>query len=475
MTDVFQQINDFLLSALNSVNGFMGTMLVVVLGVTALWFTIATKGVQFRLIGDMLRLLVRDDDKAIKKGGGKHVSSFQAFMVSIASRVGTGNLAGVATAIVIGGPGAIFWMWVMALIGSANAFIESTLAQLYKIKGKDSFIGGPAYYISKGLKKKWFAVLFAVSIIVCFGFANNIVQSNTISLAYVTAFGVDPIVMSIALTVLTLLIIFGGIQRIAKFSSVVVPVMAVAYLIVSIVIIGLHIEKVPEVFMLIVQNAFGYGQVLGGGVGMAIMYGFQRGLFSNEAGEGSAPNVAATATTGHPVKQGLIQSLGVFTDTLLICSCTAFIILCSGVYGNGHSGIELTQDALSSQIGSFGATFIAIIILCFAFTSVIGNYYYGECNLYFLTRNSKVMFAYRVLVGMMVFVGGVATLDLAWGIMDFTLAIMATTNLVAILLLGKYAVRCLNDYMRQRKEGKNPMYRRSAIPEISKDTECWPD
>ena len=216
MTDVFQQINDFLLSALNSVNGFMGTMLVVVLGVTALWFTIATKGVQFRLIGDMLRLLVRDDDKAIKKGGGKHVSSFQAFMVSIASRVGTGNLAGVATAIVIGGPGAIFWMWVMALIGSANAFIESTLAQLYKIKGKDSFIGGPAYYISKGLKKKWFAVLFAVSIIVCFGFANNIVQSNTISLAYVTAFGVAPIIMSIALTVLTLLIIFGGIQRIAK-------------------------------------------------------------------------------------------------------------------------------------------------------------------------------------------------------------------------------------------------------------------
>ncbi|MBQ1184404.1 MAG: alanine:cation symporter family protein, partial [Muribaculaceae bacterium] len=302
MTDVFQQINDFLLSALNSVNGFMGTMLVVVLGVTALWFTIATKGVQFRLIGDMLRLLVRDDDKAIKKGGGKHVSSFQAFMVSIASRVGTGNLAGVATAIVIGGPGAIFWMWVMALIGSANAFIESTLAQLYKIKGKDSFIGGPAYYISKGLKKKWFAVLFAVSIIVCFGFANNIVQSNTISLAYVTAFGVDPIIMSIALTVLTLLIIFGGIQRIAKFSSVVVPVMAVAYLIVSIVIIALHIEKVPEVFMMIVQNAFGYGQVLGGGVGMAIMYGFQRGLFSNEAGEGSAPNVAATATTGHPVK-----------------------------------------------------------------------------------------------------------------------------------------------------------------------------
>lgn len=473
--EFFQTIHDWLLEALNNVNGVLSTMLVVVLGITAVWFTIATRGVQFRLIPDMFRLLVNDDSKEVKTNGEKHISSFQAFMVSIASRVGTGNLAGVATAIVIGGPGAVFWMWVMALIGSANAFIESTLAQLYKIRGKESFIGGPAYYISKGLKKKWFAILFAVSLIVCFGFANNIVQSNTISLAYVSAFGIEPIWMSVILTAAALLIIFGGIQRIAKFSSIIVPLMAVAYLIVAVIIMVMHYDKVPAVLALIVKNAFGFGQVLGGGVGMAILYGFQRGLFSNEAGEGSAPNVAATATTSHPVKQGLIQALGVFTDTLLVCSCTAFIILCSGVLGNGHSGIELTQDALASQIGSFGATFIAIIILCFAFTSIIGNYYYGECNLYYLTKSRKMMFGYRLMVGLMVFIGGMATLDLAWGIIDFTLAIMATTNLVAILLLGKYAVRCLNDYMRQRREGKNPTYRRSTIPEISNDTECWPD
>lgn len=470
-----EEINNNLRDFLHYLNEPLGIMLVVVLGITAVWFTITTRGVQFRLIGDMFRLLVSDDGGKAKKSGEKHISSFQAFMVSIASRVGTGNLAGVATAIVIGGPGAVFWMWVMALIGSANAFIESTLAQLYKIKGKDSFIGGPAYYISKGLKSKWFAMLFAISIVCCFGFANNIVQNNTISLAYTTAFGIDPIIMAVLLTGLTLTIIFGGIQRIAKFSSIIVPLMAIAYLIVAIIVIIMEIDKIPEVFRMIFADAFGFEEIAGGGVGMAIFYGFKRGLFSNEAGEGSAPNVAATATTSHPVKQGLIQALGVFTDTLLVCSCTAFIILCSGVLGNGNSGIELTQDALSNEIGSAGHTVIAIMILCFAFTSVIGNYYYGECNLYYMTKNKTMMFAYRIIVGLMVFFGAIATLDLAWEIMDFTLAIMATTNLIAILLLGKYAVKCLKDYQQQRKRGIDPEYHKSTIPEIANDTECWPD
>lgn len=470
-----EEINNNLRDFLHYLNEPLGIMLVVVLGITAVWFTITTRGVQFRLIGDMFRLLVSDDGGKAKESGEKHISSFQAFMVSIASRVGTGNLAGVATAIVIGGPGAVFWMWVMALIGSANAFIESTLAQLYKIKGKDSFIGGPAYYISKGLKSKWFAMLFAISIVCCFGFANNIVQSNTISLAYTTAFGIDPMIMAVLLTGLTLIIIFGGIQRIAKFSSIIVPLMAIAYLIVAIIVIIMGIDKIPEVFRMIFADAFGFEEIAGGGVGMAIFYGFKRGLFSNEAGEGSAPNVAATATTSHPVKQGLIQALGVFTDTLLVCSCTAFIILCSGVLGNGNSGIELTQDALSNEIGSAGHTVIAIMILCFAFTSVIGNYYYGECNLYYMTKNKTMMFAYRIIVGLMVFFGAIATLDLAWEIMDFTLAIMATTNLIAILLLGKYAVKCLKDYQQQRKRGIDPEYHKSTIPEIANDTECWPD
>ena len=299
-----------------------------------LWFTWKTRFVQFRMVGEMLRLLTESAVDSVK--GVKHISSFQAFAVSVATRVGTGNLAGVATAIAIGGPGAVFWMWLIALIGSATAFVESTLAQLYKLPYKDSFIGGPAYYIQRGLHKRWMAVLFAVLITCQFGLSNNSIQANTICGAMQEAFGWSPLWVGIALVVMALLIIFGGIQRIARVSAVLVPLMAIGYMILAIVVIIMNIELIPHVMKVIVLDAFGFEQVAGGSLGAAMMNGIKRGLFSNEAGEGSAPNVAATATTSHPVKQGLIQALGVFTDTLLVCSCTAFIILGSAERGGQH-------------------------------------------------------------------------------------------------------------------------------------------
>lgn len=316
-------------------------------------------------------------------------------------------------------------------------------------------------------------MIFAVAIIMDFGLTNNMVQSNTISLAFTQAFGVSSMWMSMVLTSLTLLVIFGGIHRIARVSTVVVPLMAIVYLVVTVAVIVMRFDRIPDVIMLIIDNAFGMGQAIGGGVGTAIIMGFKRGLFSNEAGEGSAPNAAAVATVSHPVKQGLIQALGVFTDTLLVCTCTAFIILCSGLFDSGANGIELTQLSLTNEIGAIGSPLIAVLIFFFAFSSIIGNYYYGECNLYFMTRSRKVLFVFRVLVGVLVLVGALSTLDLAWALVDFFMVVMTVCNLIAILLLGKYAVRCFEDYRRQRREGKDPVYHASSIPEIADDTECW--
>lgn len=407
----------------------------------------------------------------------RRISSFQAFMVSLASRVGTGNLAGVATAIVVGGPGAIFWMWVMALIGSVNTFIECTLAQLFKSRGKDSFIGGPAWYITKGLHKRWFACIFAVAIIAQFGLTNNMVQANTISSAFGEAFHIPPVLMAIALCVLSLAVVFGGIQRISKVCSYIVPFMALAYLGIALWIVVTNITAIPKVLGIIVGSAFGFRQAAGGAVGMAILMGFKRGIFSNEAGEGSAPNAAATADISHPVKQGLIQTLGVFTDTLVVCTCTALIILCSGLYDSGANGIELTQAALSHHIGPAGKFIVAICIFFFAFSSVIGNYYYGECNITFLCNgwkhSGKAIFAYRLILGVLIFVGSLMTIELVWALVDFCMVIMTVCNLIAILLLGRWAIRLLDDYRSQRKAGRDPVYHSSTIPEISGETECW--
>ncbi|MBR2239095.1 MAG: alanine:cation symporter family protein [Prevotella sp.] len=454
-----------------------------------LWFTWKTRFVQFRMVGEMLRLLTESAVDSVK--GVKHISSFQAFAVSVATRVGTGNLAGVATAIAIGGPGAVFWMWLIALIGSATAFVESTLAQLYKLPYKDSFIGGPAYYIQRGLHQRWMAVLFAVLITCQFGLSNNSIQANTICGALEEAFGWSPLWVGIALVLMALLIIFGGIQRIARVSAVLVPLMAIGYMILAIVIIIMNIELIPHVMKVIVLDAFGFEQVAGGSLGAAMMNGIKRGLFSNEAGEGSAPNVAATATTSHPVKQGLIQALGVFTDTLLVCSCTAFIILISGLYQVPElNGIALTQSALQSEVGNTGPVFVAIAIFLFAFSSIIGNYYYGEANIRFITNSSQrstlnsqrsnlnsqlIMTVYRLFSGgIMVMFGALASLELVWNIVDFFMAFLTACNLVAIVLLGRYAFRLLDDYRRQKRQGiKEPVFHRSQLPEIEHEIVCW--
>ena len=449
-------------------------VLIVALVGCGVWFTWRTRFVQFRMVGEMLRLLTESAVDTAK--GTKHISSFQAFAVSVATRVGTGNLAGVATAIAIGGPGAVFWMWIIALIGSATAFVESTLAQLYKQKHKDSFIGGPAYYIQKGLKQRWMAVLFAILITLQFGLSNNSIQANTICGAMQEAFGWSPLWVGIALAAMALLIVFGGIQRIASVSSILVPVMAVGYIILAVVIIAMNIQQIPEVFKVIVTNAFGIGQIAGGGIGAAMMNGVKRGLFSNEAGEGSAPNVAATATTTHPVKQGLIQALGVFTDTLLVCSCTAFIILISGLYQVPElNGIALTQSALQSEVGNVGPIFVAIAIFLFAFSSIIGNYYYGEANIRFITNNNSVMTIYRLCSGgLMVIFGAIASFELVWNIVDFFMAFLTACNLVAIVFLGRYAFQLLDDYRQQKKKGiKEPVFHRSQLPEIEDEIECW--
>ena len=461
-----EQINDFLW-------GWNFHSIIIVLVSCGVYFTIKTRFVQFRMIGEMFRLLV----ESVPKGDSKHhVSSFQAFSVSVATRVGTGNLAGVSGAIAVGGPGAVFWMWIIALIGAATAFVESTLAQLFKRRNGESFIGGPAYYILHGMHNKWMSALFAVLITLTFGLSYNSIQSNTIAEALHNAFNFDPVIVGVVLTVISLVIVFGGLHRIARVSSILVPVMAIGYFLLAFVIVVMNYEKIPGVLALIVDNAFGIEQVAGGMVGVAMREGIKRGLFSNEAGEGSAPNVAATATVSHPVKQGLIQSLGVFTDTLLVCSCTAFIILLSGVYQPGcEAGIVLTQSALESQIGSSGKIFLAIAILFFAFSSILGNYYYGEANILFLTRKRWVLEAFRVLSGgVMVMLGAVASLGLVWNFGEVCMALITLCNLIAIVFLGKYAFILLKDYRRQKSEGKkSPVFNKSMIPEVEKDLDAW--
>ena len=459
---------------ITSINDVLWTyILIIMLLGCAVWFTIKTRFVQFRMFKEMVRLLGDSTSKA--EGKEHHISSFQAFAVSLASRVGTGNLAGVATAITIGGPGAVFWMWLIALLGSSSAFIESTLAQLYKVQGKTSYIGGPAYYMKKGLKQPWMGVLFAILIIFTFAFAFNTVQSNTICAAFEQAFQFDHVTMGIILTVFTLMIIFGGIQRIAKVSSIIVPVMALGYILLAFVIVGMNITHLPDVIKLIVSSAFGWEQALGGGIGVALMQGIKRGLFSNEAGMGSAPNVAATADVSHPVKQGLIQTLGVFSDTLVICTCTAFIILFSGVpLGGEANGVQLTQMALDNEIGSGGSIYVAVAILFFAFSSIIGNYYYGEANLRYITHNKVVMTIFRLMTGAMVMFGALASLDLAWSLADVCMGLMTICNLIAIVLLGKYAFRLLEDYLEQKRRGiKDPVFTKDKMKDIEQDIECW--
>jgi len=461
---------EILNSLINFFNDILWSyVLIVMLLFVGTYFTLKTKFVQIRYFGQMIKIL---GDSVGHKGG---VSSFKAFCISTASRVGTGNLAGVAIAIASGGPGAIFWMWLIAIIGGASSFVESTLAQIYKVKDGEAFRGGPAYYMEKALNKRWMGVAFSILISITFGLIFNSVQSNTISLAFHEAFKLDRTIIGIVLAIATGAIIFGGVQRIANFSAAVVPVMAILYILVSLYVIVSNISMVPEIFRDIVENAFGIRQAVGGGIGAAIMTGVKRGLFSNEAGMGSAPNAAAAAETSHPVKQGFVQTLGVFTDTILICSCTAFMVLISGAHKTeGLTGIQLTQNALSSQVGGWGNIFIALCILLFAFSSIIGNYYYGETNIEFLTPNKTWLNLYRVGVIGMVMFGSIGELALVWNMADLFMGLMAVLNLIAIFLLGKVAFEALGDYSNQKESGLDPRFNKNDIDmPYGERVECW--
>lgn len=458
-----------------NVNDIYWYGVIALLLVAGLYFSATTLIVQIRMFPEMLRTIT--EKPADIESGKKGISAFRAFTISAASRVGTGNVAGVAIAITVGGPGAVFWMWLIAILGGATAFIESTLGQLYKVRGRDSYIGGPAYYIRDGLGWKPLAVAFAVIITITYGFVFNAVQANSISESVQNQFGLSgtsaSLLIGIGLALVTGLVIFGGIRRLSAVTEIIVPVMAVAYIVVALVVVAINITEVPDMIGLIVGQALGFREVAGATIGAAIMQGMRRGLFSNEAGMGSVPNAAATASVSHPVKQGLVQSLGVYFDTLVVCSATAFIILLSDPeFGGDREGITLTQDALATQVGDWGVPFLMVVIFFLAFSSILGNSYYGEANINFLRESPRTITAFRFLVLLAVIGGSLGSVDLVWGLADLFMGFMATINLVAILPLGGLAVTLLHHYLKQKAAGHNPVFHRDDLPQ-AKNISCW--
>ena len=443
-----------------------------------LYFTFRTRFIQIRAFGTAWRALL--SSRSTTRQG---ITPFQAFATSLAARVGTGNLSGVASALLVGGPGAIFWMWMTAVVGMATSVIETTLAQVYKTDNEDgTYRGGPAYYIQKGLGSKGLGIAFAVCLIVSFGFAFSALQANQVAAAVENAWGVPKFVTGNILAVLIGLIIFGGIKRIAKVAELIVPVMAVSYLLVALVVVALNISELPGLIKLIVSHAMGLEQasagVLGYAIKVAIEQGVKRGLFSNEAGMGSGPNAAATANPKHPVTQGLISMAGVFTDTIVICTATASIILLSGINlgdSQGLEGITLTQAAMVSHIGPIGAHVIAVALILFAFTSIMANYYYGESNLRFIKENKGMVLVFRVLVMGTLILGSVVELQTIWKIADLTMGAMAIINVFALLMLSGVALKVIADFERQFKAGIDPVFDRTRLPELDNkaDSKAW--
>jgi AGCS family alanine or glycine:cation symporter len=440
----------------------------VLLGV-GLYFGIRTRFVQVRLFARMIRQIT-----ASRSGSDGGISSFQAFCVGLASRVGTGNIAGVAIALTLGGPGAIFWMWMVALVGMATALVEATLAQIFKIPAGDgSFRGGPAFYIERGLGSRRGGIVFAVLLIFTFGIAFNMVQANTISDVLSGGHGIGAGWSAVVLMALTAAVVFGGVRRIARIAEWLLPTMALAYVALAALIIALNVTQVGAVLGQIVSAAFGLGEAaagITGGLAAALLNGAKRGLFSNEAGMGSAPNAAATATTSHPVKQGLVQSLGVFVDTIIVCSATAFIILFAGsaVYRPGETteGASLTQAAVAHELGSGTTWVMSVLIFVFAFSSVLGNYSYAEVNLTFLRARPVALTVFRLVVVAVVGAGAVLELATVWALADVAMGFMALVNLVALVLLGRWALGALRDYERQVRAGQDPVFRTSDNPDL---------
>lgn len=455
---------DFIQAQLiDPVSKFLYTyVLIYLLAAAGVYFTVRTRFIQFRYFRRMLGQLF---NSRVGDGG---ISSFQAFCVGLASRVGTGNIAGVAIALTVGGPGAIFWMWMVALIGMATALIEATLAQLFKVRAGDgTFRGGPAYYIQRGLGSRPGGVLFAVLLVFTFGIAFNMVQANAIADVLNASHSVEVHYTTIGLVLLSAPILFGGVRRVAKVAEVVLPLMALAYVLLALVIIALNIGNLPGAFAEIIGGAFGFQQMAGGftgGVAAAMLNGVKRGLFSNEAGMGSAPNVAATATVSHPVKQGLIQSLGVFVDTMIICTATALIILVSGpaIYDPHNptkmAGASLTASAVAASLGPWTTWLMTILVFVFAFSSVLGNYVYAEINLFFLGAGERAITIFRVVVLGAIALGAVAKLSMVWDFADISMGLMAIVNLIAIVLLGKWAFALLRNYHLQAEAGEDPEF-----------------
>lgn len=476
-SDMISHIEQALVWFVNNFDGPLWDMTVITLLGVGIFFTITTGLVQIRLFPRSMREMWFG-----RTASGSSLTPFQAFATGLASRVGVGNIGGVATAIALGGEGAVFWMWVTALIGMSSAFAESSLAQLFKVKDKDGTTrGGPAYYITQGLKAPWLAICFAVALIFTFGFAFNAVQSNSIVEATRNAWDWKPEYVGMGLVALTAVIIFGGVKRIGQVSAKIVPMMALFYLIIAVIILGMNIEMIPDVISRIIRSAFNFESMAGGIFGAifskAMIMGIKRGLFSNEAGMGSAPNTAASADVQHPVSQGLIQMLGVFVDTIIVCTCTAVIILLSDDLGGEHlKSISLTQKALQYHVGEFGLHFLAFILLLFAFSSIIGNYAYAESNIRYIKNKPIMVLVFRLIVLFFVYFGAINSGNVVWNFADTVMAIMALINLVAIVLLSPIVWTLLKDYQHQVKEGKEPEFHIDRYPELSKrgiDVSLW--
>ena len=448
-------------------------VLIIILVAGGLYFSVRTKFVQFRLLKEQFRAVSEKSDK-------NSVSSFQALMISTASRVGTGNIIGVSTALCLGGFGSVFWMWVIAIVGSASAFVESTLAQIYKKKSPDGCYGGPAYYIETALHNRALAVVFSVFLILTYGFGFNMLASYNLQSTFKTYSFYNetytPWIIGLIIAVAVAYCLMGGGSRIAKTTEFLVPVMGVAYIIVSLIIVIINAKLLPDVFRRIFADAFDFKAIFGGFSGSCVMYGIKRGLFSNEAGVGSAPNASASAEVSHPAKQGLVQVLSVFIDTVLVCSATAFMCMCSGVEPSAEiSGAEYVQSSLATNLGSFGPIFITVAMVLFAFTTLIGNLFYvDKCINHIAGKvpDKKIQRVIHIIAAVVIFIGAGLSADMLWNIADVTMGLMTIINMPVILILGKYAFRALKDYEAQRKLGKEPVFKAENI-KLPHKTDYW--
>ncbi len=460
---------------INTVNDALYSyILIIILVLGGLYFTCRTRFVQFRLFKEQFRAVME------KPQDSNGVSSFQALMVSTASRVGTGNIIGVSTALCLGGFGSVFWMWLIAIVGSASAFIESTLAQIYKKKGPDGSYGGPAYYIENALKCRPLAVVFSILLIITYGFGFNMLASYNLQSTF-SSYDfynkeITPWIIGLIVAVLVGFCLFGGGKRILKVTSTLVPFMGVAYILISLVIVFMNIGLLPDIFKTIFTEAFDFQSIFGGFSGSCVMFGIKRGLFSNEAGVGSAPNASASAEVNHPIKQGLVQVLSVFIDTILVCSATAFMCMSSGVEPTAElSGAPYVQAALSSTLGAFGPIFITVAMLMFAFTTLVGNLFYVDKAIFFIFKkmpSKTFMRIYYIIASLVILLGAGLSADLLWGIADITMGAMTIINMPVILYLGKYAYRALKDYEKQRKDGVKPVFKAKNI-DLPHKTDYW--